>query len=219
MKAIYLLVLLGGLSVTACAQNYSTFQAAAAPDKVKGFAWAKLMEDAEGDGKLKDSADGKALHFYYEKEADTLWFRLDLFSALNQEAPAISLSFDTDADQSTGIPWYGRNRKFTFEKMLSVGPVKRNGAQYEGYNGVTNMEGVKTRNWINEKQGVAQLYFDTANQAYIVGVKRADIAPGLKKINVIGSVGQNALWNDDIGEEGFATIEFTAGGARVTPKS
>lgn len=41
-----------------------------------------------------------------------------------------------------------------------------------------------------------------------LGAKRADIAPGLRKFHLIGSIGANALWNDDISDEGFATIEL-----------
>jgi hypothetical protein len=67
---------------------------------------------------------------------------------------------------------------------------------------------VKTRNWINEKSGVITFYIDAVTDSYILGVKRTDIAPNFRRFNLIGSVGENAVWNDDIGEEGFATIEL-----------
>jgi hypothetical protein len=40
-------------------------------------------------------------------------------------------------------------------------------------------------------------------------VARGDIAADLGRINVIGSVGANAKWNDDIGETGYATIDLS----------
>ena len=97
-----------------------------------------------------------------------------------------------------------------FEKMLSVGPISREDEMYKGYNGVTNQEGVSTGDWINEKQGVLAFHIDRASKSYFIGVRRLDIAPGLKSMHVIGSVGKNALWNDDIGEEGFATIDLSS---------
>ena len=81
---------------------------------------------------------------------------------------------------------------------------------YNGYNGVTNQEGVSAGDWINEKQGVLAFHIDRASKSYFIGVRRLDIAPGLKSMHVIGSVGKNALWNDDIGEEGFATIDLSS---------
>jgi hypothetical protein len=67
---------------------------------------------------------------------------------------------------------------------------------------------VRERNWINEKKGSITFYFDREMKSYFLGVKRSDVDPALRKFNVIGSVGANALWNDDIGEEGYSTIEL-----------
>ena len=131
---------------------------------------------------------------------------------MNEETPAVSVSIDTDADQRTGIAWYGANSAFMFEKMLSVGPISREGELYTGYNGITNQEGVATGDWINEKQGVLAFHVDRASKAYFIGVKRSDIAPGLQRMHVIGSVGEKALWNDDIGEAGYATIDLSIDG-------
>ena len=49
-------------------------------------------------------------------------------------------------------------------------------------------------------------------RAYIVGCARTDISPDLRRFNVIGSVGTNAQWNDDIGERGYATIDLDVAG-------
>lgn len=187
--------------------EYSSFEMSSITPKIKGFAWVQLLEDKAGDGKNKVSADGKSFSYFYEKETDMLWFRLETYNPINPNTPAVSVSIDIDANQNTGINWYGSNRKFTFEKMLSVGPIEKQGDKFIGYNGITNEQGVRERNWINENKNVIALYLDAESNAYILGVKRSEINPNLKKINVIGSVGANALWNDDVGES-FATIDF-----------
>lgn len=173
--------------------------------------WIELARDAAGDGERAGSADGRALAYHYDAETGTLWFRLEIYGEVDTQRPAVSIAIDVDADQSTGIPWYGANSGFTFDKMLSVGPLETEGDLVRGYNGITNADGVSRREWINERQGVLTFFVDTASRAYILGVARTDIAPDLRQFHVIGSVESNARWNDDIGEEGYATVELGPG--------
>ena len=130
-------------------------------------------------------------------------------SGISQSSPAISLSLDTDNDQTTGVAWYGSNRTFKVDLMASVG-VTREGAGYAGFNGITDAQGIKTSDWINVKDGCLRFYFDEKGQAFYVGMKKSDvIKPNQKRVNLIGSVGASATWNDDIGKDGtFATILF-----------
>ncbi len=191
-------------------RNLSTFEIKPLPPKVQNFDWVKLADDQAQDGQETSSADGKAFYYHYDVQADTLWFKLELYNDVSEDAPAVSVAIDIDTDQSTGIAWYGANSGFMFEKMLSVGPISKEDEMYNGYNGVTNQEGVSAGDWINEKQGVLAFHIDRASKSYFIGVSRLDVAPGLKSMHVIGSVGKNALWNDDIGEVGFATIDLSS---------
>jgi hypothetical protein len=189
-------------------RHMTAFDIQPVPAGIRNYKWIKLMEDSPGDGRNKGSADGKALSYFYDADNDLLWFKLDLYSRVNWNMPAVSIAINTGADQNTGMNWYGANSKYKFDKMLSVGPTDRRDGEYFGYNGITNAAGVSARDWINEKSGDITLYIDAAEDSYMVGVKRTDIAPNLRRFHVIGSVGENALWNDDIGESGFATIEL-----------
>ena len=211
MKTILISLSLACLLLAACERpgHLSTFEINPLPSTVENFDWIKLAEDQAQDGKRTNLADGKAFYYYYDAQTDTLWFKLSLYNQVNEEAPAVSVSIDTDTDQRTGVAWYGANSAFMFDKMLSVGPIGREGELYTGYNGITNQEGVATSDWINEKQGVLAFHMDRAGKAYFIGVKRSDIGPGLERMHVIGSVGEKALWNDDIGETGYATIDLS----------
>jgi hypothetical protein len=191
------------------AQNLPVFEIRPAPESIRNLKWIELLEDKAGDGRQANSADGKALSYHYDAGTDMLWFRLELRNSVNAEAPAVSISLDIDADQNTGANWYGANTKFKYDKILNLGALtKQNGSQFIGYNGITTDKGAIARNWLDEKKGNLTFYLDAEQRAYFLGVKRADIAPGLRKFHLIGSVGANALWNDDIGDEGFATIEL-----------
>ena len=204
-------VIMVAFFINGCRQtptNPSEFEITQVPEKIKDFEWIKLKEDKSGDGQRSDSADGKAFHYFFEKEKDMLWFRFDQFSDINTESPAVSVAIDPDANQENGIGWYGANKNFKFELMLSVGPLEKRGDKFWGYNGITDEKGVNAQNWINVKQGNITFHFDKEAKSYFLGVKRSDIKADLKKFNAIGSVGQNALWNDDIGEEGYSTIEL-----------
>lgn len=98
-----------------------------------------------------------------------------------------------------------------FEKMLSVGPISREDEMYKGYNGVTNQEGVSTGDWINEKQGVLAFHIDRASKSYFIGVKTLRYRAWFEKHARDWFSGQKkSLWNDDIGEEGFATIDLSS---------
>lgn len=200
------------LSLASCRgpQHLSTFAVTAAPDSISGLDWTDLATDARGDGDRADSADGRALAYYYDAIRDVLWFRLELYGTVDNERPAVSISIDVDGDQTTGISWYGANTGFTFDKMLSVGPLEPDGDLVRGYNGITNANGVSRREWINERQGVLTFFVDEPSRAYVVGCSRTDISPDLRRFNVIGSVGANARWNDDIGEQGYAAIDLDA---------
>lgn len=191
-----------------------TYVLPAASSKLLNANWTKLLDDPENDGADKGimkgntaaTADGKALYYFYDKVTDSLWFKLETYTETNMLAPAVSVSLDVDADQSTGGPWFGSNQQFKVDLMISCGPV-RQGNGYAGYNGTTDDNGIKKRNWMNVKEDNIKFYFSPSTKSIIIGAKRSDIKPGVKKINVIGSVGDYATRNDDIGKEGtFATI-------------
>lgn len=185
-----------------------TFKTPYAPESIQKFAWNLLLTDTIADGQNPNSSDGKALYYYHETQTDSIWFKLETHNRISTLDPAISISLDTDNDQSTGASWYGSNRTFKVDLMLSVGPV-RQGNGYSGYNGITDAEGITNREWINVIKGNLTYYFDRDGSAYYLGVKRTDLGEHTKSINLIGSVGANSRWNDDIGKDGtFATIEL-----------
>lgn len=180
-------------------------------EKVKSFTWNKIAEDKQGDGMRPTSADGRALSYFYEKETDMLWFKFELYNAIETEKPAVSLAIDVDADQNTGTNWWGTISTFKYDKVLNLGiSEKILETKVKGYNGITSNKAAIYQNWLNEKKNNLMFHLNKSENAYYLGVKRIDISPTAKKINIVGSVGANSQWNDDIGE-GFAPIEIPFG--------
>jgi len=179
------------------------------------MAWIKILEDEEKDGsniktgrQTGATADGKSMSYFFDKQSDMIWFKLETYTDTDTFSPAMSISFDTDCDQKTGTPWYGSNTKFTVDRMISASP-KRQGNGYEGFNGITDDKGIQLAQWTNIQEDNISFYFSPDEKCQYIGVKVSDIKPGMKKFNVIGSVGNNSIWNDDIGKDGiFATIEL-----------
>ncbi|MCI0625546.1 MAG: nuclear transport factor 2 family protein [Acidobacteria bacterium] len=190
----------------AAAAPMPEFEIVEVPANVKEFRWEKLSEDAANDAGW---ADGKALSYYFDRVADMLWFKFDLYSPVDWELPSATVSLDIDNDQSTGAPWWGTNRQFNFDTIVFIGPTSREGSttKYKGNNGIS-YRAFRERPGFSNQQGVVTFYIDSPSNAYVIGVKRTDIAPDLKKFRLLGSVGTNATWNDDLLDKGFATIEL-----------
>ncbi|NKB90574.1 MAG: serine hydrolase [Acidobacteria bacterium] len=207
--------------VAACAPagNLSTFDVEDAPAHGSNFEWSEIARDERGDGQREGSADGRTLAYFYDAADDMLWFRLEVFDASGIERPAVSISLDTDSDQTNGVAWYGTNKNFMVDVMLSVGPLEDEGDRVRGYNGITDAAGISSGDWINVMQANLTFYIDAPGNAYIVGVRRTDIAPDLERFNVIGSVGADARWNDDIGEDGYARVELMRASQAAEPSA
>ena len=204
-KTYYFSYILAMLCFTGCNQ-LPEVKVQSVTNTIRNFPWQKVLDDKAGDGAGFATADGKSLSIYHDKITDSLWFKFETYTPISEESPAISVSIDTDGDQSTGIAWYGSNKKFKVDVMLSCGPTRK-GERYFGYNGLTDSNGIQHRNWLNVKQGNLSFYLDSELNAYYLAIKRTDILKSGTTFNFIGSVGDDATWNDDIGANGeYATF-------------
>jgi hypothetical protein len=186
----------------------SQFPVRAVPAWTRTVAWQKLGEDVAGDGRRSDGPDGKALWHYHDKSSDTLWFKLEVYGALDTTAAAVSISFDLDAEQGNGLNWYGSNGAFTFDKMISVGLLRREGNTHIGYNGFSIAGEVAIGRYLTSKLGTIAFIADSATRSYLIGVARADLGAHKERVHVIGTVGKSAVWNDDLINTGYATLHL-----------
>lgn len=178
-----------------------------AAGRIPDLRWTTLSEDTAGDGNNESLADGKAFSCAIDSGAEMVWFRFDLHNGANPEAFGVNVIVDADADQETGTGWWGTNRNFTWDRIVTVWVAKKNNGRYTGTVGVGDVAGLNRTDFANLHRGGVDFAVLEDAQAIVIGVPVAYLSDG-DSINVIGAVGANNAWNDDLQDDGFATIEL-----------
>src|SRR5437868_4966053 len=187
-KIAMLLVLILIISAVASAQVYTV-----------------LTFDAKGDGRDPSLADAAQLAYRYDKQQDFLWFRIALYGLPNENAFGVNIVIDTGADDAARINWWGGNKVFKFDKLITAW-VTRGDNGYQGTIGVGDVAGVKAKQLNNLHQNNLQVRVE--GDSIVIGVKRIDITDKMK-MNVVAAVGSNEQWNDDLPNTGSAAIDLS----------
>ncbi|PYS75307.1 MAG: hypothetical protein DMF73_01055 [Acidobacteria bacterium] len=179
--------------------------------------YSVLTFDGKGDGRDSSLADAAQLAYRYDKQQDFLWFRIALYGQPNKAAFGVNLLIDTGGDDSTKINWWGANKTFRFDKIVTAYVTHRDkGDQgFEGTIGVGDAAGVSTKQLTNLRQNNLQIKVE--GDSIVIGVKRTDITDNMT-MKLIAAVGSNEQWNDDIPNAGSATIDLskpTPGGREI----
>ena len=151
-------------------------------------------------------ADAATLSFRYDKEQDFLWFRVSLYGKPNEQSFGVNLVFDTGSDEASKMNWWGANKAFKFDKLVTVW-VTQTASGYQGKIGVADITGVKEKHFTNLSHDNVQIRVD--DRAFVLGVKRTDITDKMK-FNLIAAVGSNERWNDDVPGTGSTTLDLSA---------
>src|ERR1051325_6976242 len=107
--------------------------------------WTVLAFDAKDDGSDPALADAAQLSCQYDKAQDMLWFRVSLYGKPNEEAFGINIAADTGADDTSKVNWWGANKDFKFDKLVTAW-VTRGDKGYVGTIGIGNAAGFKASN-------------------------------------------------------------------------
>ncbi len=180
------------------------------PPGIRAFhdvAWTFLASDAEGDGRNPAWAEAKALAYFYDEPADTLWFKLDLARLPNANAFGINLVVDTDRDQRNGAHWWGRNRAFKYDMLATVWVIKTTGGAFRGTAGIADARGVQLGRFTNLFRNNLAFCAQAENRVILLGLKSKDLDED-GDFDVIAAVGSNAGWNDDIPDSQAVTISL-----------
>jgi tetratricopeptide (TPR) repeat protein len=173
----------------------------------KGIAWAQLATDAENDGRNPNWADAKTLSYYYDTSNDTLWLKFDLSRLPNSNAFGINLVVDTDQNQQNGASWWGSNRAFKYDKLVTVWVIKAEGNSYRGTVGIGDARGVQLGRYTNLFQNNLAFRADGETQTLWLGFKSAELDDD-GNFNLIAAVGSNAGWNDDAPDTNAIAIKL-----------
>jgi pimeloyl-ACP methyl ester carboxylesterase len=170
--------------------------------------WTVLTFDSKGDGRDPSLADAAQLAYRYDKQQDFLWFRIALYGQPKKDAFGVNLVIDSGGDDSTKMNWWGANKTFRFDRLVTAWVTHRDKGDkgYEGTIGVADVAGVNAKQMNNLRQNNLQIRVE--GDSIVIGVKRTDITEKLK-MNLIAAVGSNEQWNDDIPNAGSATIDLS----------
>jgi pimeloyl-ACP methyl ester carboxylesterase len=177
---------------------------AISPAFASGQVYTVLTFDGKGDGRDASLADAAQLAYRYDKDQDFLWFRLAFYGAVNEQAFGVNILFDTGGDDAAKMNWWGGNKNFRFDKLLTAN-VTRGASGYQGTIGVADVAGVNAKQLNNLHQNNLQIRVE--GDSIVIGVKRTDITDQLK-LKLVASVGSNEQWNDDLPSTGFVTLDL-----------
>src|SRR4029077_5563732 len=92
--------------------------------------YSVLTFDGKGDGRDPALADAAQLAYRFDQQQDLLWFRIALYGQPNKDAFGVNLVIDTGGDDSTKVNWWGANKTFKFDRLVTAS-VTRGAKGYE----------------------------------------------------------------------------------------
>jgi pimeloyl-ACP methyl ester carboxylesterase len=176
------------------------------PVGVKAQVWTVLAVDPKGDGRDESLPDAAQLSYRYDKQQDLLWFRVTLYGKANEESFGANIVVDTGADDADKMNWWGANKDFKFDKLVTVWVTRESGG-YKGTIGVGDAAGAKAKNFNNLLQNNLEIRVE--GDSILIGMKRTELTDKIK-MNLIAAVGSNQQWNDDIPNTRSVILDLSA---------
>jgi pimeloyl-ACP methyl ester carboxylesterase len=176
------------------------------PVGVTAQVWTVLAVDPKGDGRDASLPDAAQLSYRYDKQHDLLWFRVSLYGKPHEESFGVNIVVDTGAEDTAKMNWWGANKDFKFDKLVTAWVTRGNGG-YQGTMGVGDVTGTKAQNFNNLLQNNLQIRAE--GDSIVIGVKRTDLTDKMK-MNLIAAVGSNQRWNDDIPNTRSVALDLAA---------
>lgn len=167
--------------------------------------WRELAQDASGDGVRPALADVTTLSVFEDAKAGMLWFRVGLAKAPESEGFGVNLAFDLDGRADNGFEWWGANKAFRFDRLVSAYVHLRDGDVYQGVLGVTDADLVSRNQMADPRFPAPRVFVDQSRPAFVVGVPKA-IFEGSAGVSVLAAVGSAFMHNDDVPDKGAARL-------------
>jgi len=189
-----------------------TFRALEADDPapLSGLAWRELARDPEGDGK-PGLPDARALFVAPDPHRPLTWVRIDLEGGIPAAWMGVNLVLETDGDPSDGSAWWGNDKTFRFDRLVTawVFTVDRH---FEGSVGIVPSDQAAAGLVTNDEQ--VHLALDRSARRVYLGVPAEVLAaPGTRALAAVGSA---FVFSDDLPAAGGVEVgspgSGTAGG-------
>jgi Complex I intermediate-associated protein 30 (CIA30) len=171
-----------------------------------GGPWKELARDAPDDGKQKRLPDATGLATYADEAHDRVWFRVPLSGPVPTRWLGVNLALDIDGDSENGMAWWGTNKAFRFDRLVTVyGSATDSG--YEGMFGIADAAEVEAGNLVGSQPDAVRLVLDRASPAFVVGIPASALGPSKKgPVRLVAAVGSAFQHNDDVPNEGAAVL-------------
>src|SRR5258708_8103471 len=176
------------------------------PVGVTAEVWTVIAVDPKGDGRDPSLPEAGQFSYCYDKGQDLVWFRVTLYGKANEESFGVNIVVDTGADEAAKMNWWGANKDFKFDKLVTAWVTRSNGG-YQGTIGVGDAAGAKAKKFNNLLQNNLQIRVE--GDSILVGMKRTDLTDKMK-MNLIAAVGSNQEWNDDIPNTRSVALDLAA---------
>ena len=168
--------------------------------------WKELAQDPPDDGKMKRLPDATALAVSFDDAHDRVWFRIELAGPLPRRWLGANIALDVDGDPDNGMAWWGTNKAFHFDRLVSVYGSEA-GSGYEGTFGIADAPEVQARSMNGSHGERVLVVLDSAKPAFVVGIPRSALGTaGRTPIRVVAAAGSAFAHNDDVPNEGAALL-------------
>src|SRR4029450_5455008 len=81
--------------------------------------WKELATDAAHDGKQERLPDATSVAACGDPGHSRAWFRITLAGATPARWLGANLALDVDGDPANGMAWWGANKEFHFDRLVS----------------------------------------------------------------------------------------------------
>jgi hypothetical protein len=166
--------------------------------------WVVLAEDAAGDGRMPSLPDATRLETIPSTPDGLLWLRVSLSEAPHDRWIGLNAVLDVDGDPANGTEWWGANKVFKFDRLVSVWCMRvEEGCQ--GVIGAADADQVASGVFADGAGGV-RLAIDRERRAFVVGIPRDSLRVRADQLRMVVAVGSALSFNDDVPGEGAVTL-------------
>jgi hypothetical protein len=177
----------------------------AALDSIPKTGWRDLGADPERDGVSPVLPDAIRFEAIPVANGDMLWSRISLRETPHDRWMGVNLAFDVDGDPANGFAWWGANKAFKFDRIVTVWCFRvADGCQ--GYIGVADGAQATAGQFVAGGAARLRVAIDRERRAFVVGVPRDLLGIGAADVRLLGAVGSAIIYADDVPNQGAAVL-------------
>jgi hypothetical protein len=169
-------------------------------------AWSELAADLREDGKQKRLPDATAVSVSRDPSRDPVWFRIALSAPMPERWMGANLALDVDGDPENGMPWWGTNQAFRFDRLVTVWGMET-GSGYQGMIGIADAKDVQAGNFGGSPGDGVRVVLEQRPPAVVIGIPRRALgAAPAAPVRLVAAVGSSFQHNDDVPDTGAALL-------------